>query len=48
MQPQDEIIMRSVLTRALGGPTNWRPGLTIQEVLRILDAWRAWRDSVNL
>jgi len=44
----DQTITRSVLTRALGGPTNWRAGMTIQEVLRLLDAWRAWRDSANL
>lgn len=44
----DETIMRSVLNRALGGPLNWRAGTTIQDVARLLNAWRAWRASANL
>ena len=47
MQTQDEIIARRVLDRIIGDATQWRQGLTIQQVRKMGDARDRWYATTN-
>ena len=47
MQTQDEIIARRVLNRIIGDPNKWEKGLTIWQLLAMINVRRAWYATTN-